>query len=129
MPLSTHILFRLTIADLTIAKGLLISAEHPPLVVIKEVKLAGDLFSFCTINQKGLYITMTTNFHILGLTDIQYQAQCLTSAFTLRRCFRSAAFAVRRVVSSVYLKLLILQTPPNNPLSLSARGCLMIYLA
>ena len=48
----------------------------------KEVKL-GDVLNFCTINQEVLYVAVTTNFHNLGLTDMQSQARTSLSAVTL----------------------------------------------
>ena len=98
MPLSTYILIRSTIADLVSVKRLLIPADQPPLEVIGDPRKV-NLVTFCTINQKGLYFSITTSYHnlIISVSDFHLKPRAPLLAFTLRRrSSRSAAFVARR---------------------------------
>ena len=130
MPLLFNMLSRLVRTFLQRSKHLLISWLQSPSTVILEPKTIKSL-SVSTVSPSICHEVMRPDAMILVFWMLSFKPECSLSSFTvIKKLFSSSLLSAIRVVSSVYLRLLIF-LPANliATYALSSPAFLMMYSA
>ena len=130
MSLLFNILSRLVIAFLSRSKRLLISwLQSPSAVILEPPKIKSDTFS--TVSSSISHEVMGPDAIILVFWMLSFKLTFSLSSFTLiKRLLSSSSLSAMRVVSSVYLRLLIFLLEILIPACASSSPAfLMMYTA